>query len=950
MRLGGSRSERSWWFPRGGDPLSRLMSRGARRATESIRYIIAGLVLIALIFSFSGFPFGGIILLLAVLYAPYVIVPLASSFDVEKYFYDSRTQFVVAQMSIFGLALLLWINLKSTPAHSSTVWLAFILPLAIVAEYLPTAGVAITAVEIAGIFALLQWHADASAWETLLTPNGMGWLVRALWIALVGFIVHYAVRGERTYGQNLEHLRDSLGSLAGEMGGDGSELKAQDAIARVCVSLLGADGGAFWASTSWKGTLRPLAVVRPDKKGVMRSVSEEERVPVSAAGSAPVLAAQRGIPACFTDLAVSDEVLTDGMVFADCLSPCFTDARFELAAPILSPSTGKVSGAITLAYTGTPVSTAHELQRLADELMSVTSVVGQALRRRIEHEREDVVLDLARRVIEHADGLDAIQEVVRGFTEDLGYEFVLVWVYDSLRGRLRLQHSNLQLKRETKGMSLSDDSGLIYTSLLSGKAREIITGWDDRFDSRVWQAVRSSTTVQAFVPLWVTDRQTNAPQPVGLLQFGRKKRGTVPHEADMVELVSVFRATAVALSNVNLQRRLQAEVGQFAVLSELATDLLTVGQQDRFEIVGKIAQSAREVLEADIIMIYSHDAARGSFEFLTQVGRVKGEKPLRLVNPGSPLLTEIFRGNQPMWVTNVSEEPLLTHAQGEHGGGSSRLSFAYRQRIRSFAGLPLTVGNHPYGVICVNYRQLRSFNEQERRLITVFANLAALALRSSEALAMQQEAALSAAREQYSMQLHNVSSHYVDAISKRADGLALALAAKQLADEQLADGLEIIGGTAHNLQRRLVRVVGELKEQRAPTGSLLSELRKVASISQDLYEFTTHVDIDTALPPVSSEMQTALVSIAQEALINACRHSGCKEAWLRCSCDGDLICLEVEDHGVGLSNDWVSGHGHYGLTHLSVQAARLGGEARFERPQQDQGTLIIVRIPVNLGL
>ena len=927
--------------PRQNDPLSRLMSRGARKAIGQIRGVMAVLILGAIYLTFPQFPRWLLAwLLLGALYALYVLLPRLSQPLLERVFYDWPAQAALAGVNLVALTAALRYAYAHDWDHYGVAWLAYVLPLAIVAEYLPTAAFIPAVGVMAGALFWLQGQTGGA---------GLDWLVRVLWLALIGFVVHYVVLGERTYTRTLTHLRDSLGSVVGELGSaEADPTTAQVAVVRVCAALMGADGGVFWDREPWRGDLRSAAIVRADSAGRLR-VADPQPVATLDPASTPVLATKERRPAYFIGRAKPRRRLEADLPRAAHPTPCFSNAPFELAAPIVSASTGTIAGVITVAYDKLPVLGAGEIQTLANELASITGVVSETYCRRVDHAREDTVLDLSRRVVECTGGSSVAEELARGLTDDLGYEFALVWVYDALRGQLRLQHSNLRLKKEITNLALPDDSGLIYTNLLARQSKEIVKGWDSRFDTRIWSLVKGEETVQAFVPLCVPDRSGQALQPVGLLQFGSRKTGTVPARRHLAELTPVMRAAGVALSNSVLRSQLEAEASQFGLLSQLATDLLAGGaSRDRYDLVDRIAECARELLEADVIVVYSYDSVRKRFGFLSQIGHIKGTQPLRLIDPASPLLTRLVHGGQAVYVAQARHSSLLFDATGDPDD-PSKLNFILRQRIQSFAGLPLMVGSHACGVMCVNYRKPRSFGEEERRLIALFANLAALALSSSDALEAKKDAALNALRERYSTLLHDVFSDKVDAISKRADGLAYAIRELSADPASTVSHLDQIGELAQGLHIQMVQVVRDLRGQRTTVSSLVSELERLVAGFQRFFEFEVHIDVDPSLPATSHEVQTALVSIAQEALSNACRHSGCKEAWLRCRCEDQLMHLEVEDCGIGLKPDWASDNEHYGLTNIWTQTSRLGGQARFTRPASGQGTLVAVALPLNAG-
>ena len=98
-------------------------------------------------------------------------------------------------------------------------------------------------------------------------------------------------------------------------------------------------------------------------------------------------------------------------------------------------------------------------------------------------------------------------------------------------------------------------------------------------------------------------------------------------------------------------------------------------------------------------------------------------------------------------------------------------------------------------------------------------------------------------------------------------------------------------------------------------------------------------------PPIAIDGTTAIhvYRVMQEALSNVTRHSGAREAWVRLRSKGDMIELDVEDHGTG-ADKAASGRG-LGMVAMRERAEMLGGAIEFLRPAQG-GTLVRLKVPI----
>jgi PAS domain S-box-containing protein len=101
--------------------------------------------------------------------------------------------------------------------------------------------------------------------------------------------------------------------------------------------------------------------------------------------------------------------------------------------------------------------------------------------------------------------------------------------------------------------------------------------------------------------------------------------------------------------------------------------------------------------------------------------------------------------------------------------------------------------------------------------------------------------------------------------------------------------------------------------------------------------------LDSRFPP---EVETAAYRIVQEALTNVARHASVAEVTVRIWFDQDLLCLQVEDPGVGFDSDGVPAAGTSGgLSGMQERAELLGGRLIVDSGR-GAGTRITAELPV----
>ncbi len=93
---------------------------------------------------------------------------------------------------------------------------------------------------------------------------------------------------------------------------------------------------------------------------------------------------------------------------------------------------------------------------------------------------------------------------------------------------------------------------------------------------------------------------------------------------------------------------------------------------------------------------------------------------------------------------------------------------------------------------------------------------------------------------------------------------------------------------------------------------------------------------------VDSAAGVHIYRVVQEALNNVARHSGAKQAWVRLRFLSDTLELEVEDHGVGITER--PNQRGIGLVAMRERSELMGGRIIFSRPPEG-GTLVHLTVP-----
>lgn len=89
----------------------------------------------------------------------------------------------------------------------------------------------------------------------------------------------------------------------------------------------------------------------------------------------------------------------------------------------------------------------------------------------------------------------------------------------------------------------------------------------------------------------------------------------------------------------------------------------------------------------------------------------------------------------------------------------------------------------------------------------------------------------------------------------------------------------------------------------------------------------------------------ALFRIYQEILTNVARHAGARRVTARLREEGETVCLDVVDDGIGIAPERLAGNGSLGLLGMRERVREVGGTV-VVGPASPSGTRVTVRVPL----
>jgi GAF domain-containing protein len=148
------------------------------------------------------------------------------------------------------------------------------------------------------------------------------------------------------------------------------------------------------------------------------------------------------------------------------------------------------------------------------------------------------------------------------------------------------------------------------------------------------------------------------------------------------------------------------------------------------ELLQRVAQSALNVLNADVITAYLYDQQEDKFPLLPPIveGRLLVETQMRGEIERDDAPSRIVRDiRQNIYAPDAAQHPIFYDRKRVRPRGKE-IPYVVRENVKSAAGILFQVGSEVVGVMFVNYRTRHEFTQEERRLIETFASAAAIGI------------------------------------------------------------------------------------------------------------------------------------------------------------------------------------------------------------------------------
>jgi signal transduction histidine kinase len=400
-----------------------------------------------------------------------------------------------------------------------------------------------------------------------------------------------------------------------------------------------------------------------------------------------------------------------------------------------------------------------------------------------------------------------------------------------------------------------------------------------------------------------------------------EKQGAAEFTDDDEEIVVALAAAAgVAIDNARLFALATRRERWLAAAAEITSVLL--GTVHRTEALRLIARRAREVADADLVLVLLYDVVAGQFT----VEAVDGPDSVT-----AGLLGAVLTAADTTFFTAVSTPQRML---------LDDLSEAAPWPVTVPCGpamvAPLGRSDVLHGVLIVGHGAGHDARNDDVALLSSFADQAALALERARAQEEREQLVVLEDRERIARDLHDVVIQRLFATGMELQSTVPHTARPEVA-KRINHAVDALDETIRDIRRSIF-------ELRTPLGvSLRTELRDTVEAAAGALGFRPVLDtsgpVDSAVP---DDIVPEILAVVREALSNVARHASASTVRVSVrAADGQIVVI-VQDDGVGADASIARG----GLVNLEDRATDLGGTFAVNR-NEGGGTVVDWRVPLN---
>jgi len=555
-----------------------------------------------------------------------------------------------------------------------------------------------------------------------------------------------------------------------------------------------------------------------------------------------------------------------------------------------------------------------------------------------------------------------LAEVVRLIREKLGCDHVNLFLVDG--------HSHEIVLREYNGRA---DESMAARGLRLKIGEQGITGWvagtgqpvlcnDVSREPRYHpHELLPGTQAELAVPLRLGDVM------VGVLDVQSEQRDAF-HPDDLIALQILADQVAIAIENAHLFDSARRQIEAMQALHDISLDITS--HLDVQEVLAAILKQAAHFLRAQGSSLGIVDRQAGVVR-LAAVHNVPSEYLGVTLQLGEGVTGRVVATGKPLVVNDL-------------GKRRARNSIFRNSPYDAIMSVPLRREGEVFGTLNVVDRgERRPFSEEDVHLLSLFADLACIALKNAELYGQVRQAGeeleqkvkertreLAQAREELSSKANElqrlltvtvgvqeeertrIARDLHDGSNQLLTGTLYELQAAQESlvsrrPEVAVQKLEVAKGLLRRIEAENRRIISGLRPPILDAQGLAPALKWYATGFQKHFGIACGLKISGQPTRLSPEAETAVYRIVQEALNNVAAHAQAQRVQIQVEFLPTRLRVAIQDDGVGFdyASVLVKAPGQMGLIGIRERAQSIGGQIEVKSVPH-QGTALTLEVPL----
>jgi signal transduction histidine kinase len=284
---------------------------------------------------------------------------------------------------------------------------------------------------------------------------------------------------------------------------------------------------------------------------------------------------------------------------------------------------------------------------------------------------------------------------------------------------------------------------------------------------------------------------------------------------------------------------------------------------------------------------------------------------------------------------------ISNHAQDD-GRTVSVRALLQPTELHSLLCAPLVAQGKGLGVLLVWDKRKHPFTAHDSRLMSLFADQAALALDNAHLHAENRQLAVEQERRRLARELHDSVTQSIYSIAMAAQ-TSLKLLGQSGVNGEVRDPIEHILKFSGLALAEMRDLLNSLYPADLANKGLVEFLAQHCDMLRAQYSLAIGFTADQE-PSLSMPRRQALYCIAREALWNVIKHAVATRVDVSLTSEDDQVVLSIVDDGVGFDPSTLTREEAMGLKTMQERAQLLGGTLKLQS-KSGQGTRVAVRFP-----